>query len=302
MSDRERWIVYPLLFLALGVSLRDKITRSISDIDTIAGIEALQCRRLAIVDAEGRTLMRLGAARYQRDGAAHQFGAVDIYSSEGRKFAQLGPVMRCKALAVDDDDGKPLAVVGTVDFLRGDQPDHAGLIKTFGSDGTPHAQLGPVVECRQLHIVGQQSQSRVVSLASQLLSAEGQTPTERGVMTVNTPEGQPLVIIGAVDSGQSGFLTTQHANGKSQVLVRSALTGGAVSMFDGTSDLQLGFGHRPAASGIWAESRQANQTQWLLPLKRAEEPGNRPTRDDQPPRQKSKPAEDSPRDQAKPTP
>jgi hypothetical protein len=25
MSDRERWVVYPLLFLALGASLRDKL-------------------------------------------------------------------------------------------------------------------------------------------------------------------------------------------------------------------------------------------------------------------------------------
>src|SRR5690349_262869 len=28
MSDRDRWIVYPLLFLALGISLHDKIVPS----------------------------------------------------------------------------------------------------------------------------------------------------------------------------------------------------------------------------------------------------------------------------------
>jgi hypothetical protein len=37
MSDRERWIVYPLIFLALGVVLRDKLTRTIDRVEMIGG-------------------------------------------------------------------------------------------------------------------------------------------------------------------------------------------------------------------------------------------------------------------------
>ena len=37
MSDRERWIVYPLIFLTLGIALRDKITRTLDEMELIAG-------------------------------------------------------------------------------------------------------------------------------------------------------------------------------------------------------------------------------------------------------------------------
>ena len=37
MSDRERWIVYPLIFLALGVALRDKLTRTLNHVELIDG-------------------------------------------------------------------------------------------------------------------------------------------------------------------------------------------------------------------------------------------------------------------------
>ncbi len=30
MSNRERWVVYPLLFLSLGVALRDKVKTEIN--------------------------------------------------------------------------------------------------------------------------------------------------------------------------------------------------------------------------------------------------------------------------------
>ncbi|QDT70310.1 hypothetical protein MalM25_32560 [Planctomycetes bacterium MalM25] len=47
MNDRERWIVYPLLFLALGAALRDKLAKQTS-------AKQIVCERLYLVDAEGR--------------------------------------------------------------------------------------------------------------------------------------------------------------------------------------------------------------------------------------------------------
>jgi hypothetical protein len=59
MTERERWIVYPLLFLALGAGLRDKLfdqTRS----------KSIECQELTVTaeDRIGRpatTLARVGA-------------------------------------------------------------------------------------------------------------------------------------------------------------------------------------------------------------------------------------------------
>lgn len=47
MTDRERWIVYPLLFLALGAALRDKI-------DKQTQAKQIICEQLLLVDNEGR--------------------------------------------------------------------------------------------------------------------------------------------------------------------------------------------------------------------------------------------------------
>ncbi len=52
MSERERWIVYPLLFLALGAALRDKLAkRTLSD--------QLICKTLLVVDEQGQVLSQL---------------------------------------------------------------------------------------------------------------------------------------------------------------------------------------------------------------------------------------------------
>ena len=43
MTDRERWVVYPLLFLALGVSLRDKLGGQLTS-------KIISCQKLVIED------------------------------------------------------------------------------------------------------------------------------------------------------------------------------------------------------------------------------------------------------------
>ena len=66
MSERERWIVYPLLFLALGASLRDKMF----DMTTSRRIV---CQELVVAedDRSGREpvpLVTISAARPSPDG------------------------------------------------------------------------------------------------------------------------------------------------------------------------------------------------------------------------------------------
>jgi hypothetical protein len=52
MSTRERWTIYPLLFLALGAALRDKLTATVDS-------RFITCEDLEIVDHRGQLQMHL---------------------------------------------------------------------------------------------------------------------------------------------------------------------------------------------------------------------------------------------------
>ena len=60
MSERERWVVYPLLFLALGVALRDKLLHRIELLHHVESREIV-CRDLRIVGDQGRVFLRINA-------------------------------------------------------------------------------------------------------------------------------------------------------------------------------------------------------------------------------------------------
>jgi hypothetical protein len=72
MTERERWIVYPLLFLALGAALRDKL------IDRTT-TKSIVCQELSIVDEEStglqsqRTLARIGRAKPKSGGKSSAY-------------------------------------------------------------------------------------------------------------------------------------------------------------------------------------------------------------------------------------
>ncbi len=75
MTERERWVVYPLLFLALGASLRDKLVDR-----TVA--KSIVCQELTVVD-EGdgrepqRVLAKIGHTEATPDTPAIGFLAVN---------------------------------------------------------------------------------------------------------------------------------------------------------------------------------------------------------------------------------
>ncbi len=57
MSERERWIIYPLLFLALGAALRDKLINSTES-------QRVKCQGLMVYDSSGDISMVLGAEQF----------------------------------------------------------------------------------------------------------------------------------------------------------------------------------------------------------------------------------------------
>lgn len=57
MTERERWIVYPLLFLALGAALRDKIIKTTES-------QRIKCQGLCVFDSNDEPLLVLGAEQF----------------------------------------------------------------------------------------------------------------------------------------------------------------------------------------------------------------------------------------------
>jgi hypothetical protein len=121
MSTRERWIVYPLLFLTLGIVLRDKFVpqRSLRVVEL--EVENARCNRLE--------LDRLEAGRIDC-----QF--VKIAGPSGEDRVRMGVAGNdAGMLELCGRDGTRLLVAGADDSGR------AGLLETFAGKGIPLVQV-----------------------------------------------------------------------------------------------------------------------------------------------------------------
>ncbi|MGD0518140.1 MAG: hypothetical protein ABSA26_11455 [Thermoguttaceae bacterium] len=130
MSDRERWIVYPLVFLTLGIALRNQFlpTRRFGAVDLKAGEITAQkiicnelvirenalCNQLQFNEALGQHIRTLGLA----------------------ECAQLkAGQAECRAMLIVNADGKPVVLAGA------DKNTRSGLIQTMNSNGMPLVQI-----------------------------------------------------------------------------------------------------------------------------------------------------------------
>ncbi len=111
MSERERWIVYPLLFFALGASLRDKLLQRID-------AKEIYCESLRIVDQQDpqRLLAELSfrrAASSDPTQLADRVGRLRLIDSDGREVCELNSNLSVQRLAtkqllVVDPSGVPM--------------------------------------------------------------------------------------------------------------------------------------------------------------------------------------------------
>ena len=111
MSERERWIVYPLLFFALGAAIRDKLLQRVE-------AKEIYCESLRIVDQHqpGRILADLGLRRKQTHDhtqISDTIGRLRLYDSEGREVCELNNNLTVQRLAtkqllVVDPNGVPM--------------------------------------------------------------------------------------------------------------------------------------------------------------------------------------------------
>jgi hypothetical protein len=146
MSTRERWIVYPLLFLTLGIVMRDKIIPpKILQVQGIAA-EQIRCSQLQVDMA---LCNRLQAGAEIVEGTVKCEDLV-IIGPKGRPTVFLSTDPRtkggmitservqCGALAVIGPEGRPTVLVGTDPKARG------GLIETFSPGGVPQVRIPPI--------------------------------------------------------------------------------------------------------------------------------------------------------------
>jgi hypothetical protein len=126
MSDRERWIVYPLLFLTLGVALRNQFlpTKRFGAVDLKAGeltAQVIRCNTLEV-----------GRLRVREEGT---FQKNLIFQRAEGKFLRTGRaeshIAACSTWYVVDEKGKNLIVAGKNSHTR------SGFLQTFSSQGIP---------------------------------------------------------------------------------------------------------------------------------------------------------------------
>jgi hypothetical protein len=111
MSTRERWIVYPLLFLTLGIVMRDKIILPKSlQVQAIAA-EQIRCNQLQVDTA---LCSRLQAGDEIVEGT-----------------------VQCEKLAVRGPNGRPTVVIRTDPRTKG------GVVTTISPTGIPLICLQP---------------------------------------------------------------------------------------------------------------------------------------------------------------
>lgn len=97
MSERERWIVYPLLFFALGAALRDKFLQQVTTKELHCErvvADSIACDALGVFDPErrGEALVELGvgerAGEPGRTGS-ERLGVLILRDTQGKELCSV---------------------------------------------------------------------------------------------------------------------------------------------------------------------------------------------------------------------
>lgn len=113
MSERERWIVYPLVFFALGAALRDKFTQQVKTDSLHAG--QITCEKLVVMDSEkpDRPVAILTSNQPQRGSSSpDRFGVLVLFDSQGHElFGVANNILQVKDIACQTVQSEQVKVV-----------------------------------------------------------------------------------------------------------------------------------------------------------------------------------------------
>lgn len=107
MSTRERWTVYPLLFLAIGLALRAvAVPPERLDVDTLEAARVF-CGEIVVTNDEGTKLVHIG--RVKGGGG----GRIEISDHDGNESVALGtgPEGRDGAIEFFDAEGETIGLL-----------------------------------------------------------------------------------------------------------------------------------------------------------------------------------------------
>ena len=122
MTDRERWIVYPLLFFGLGMATfnRIEIDQLVKNVDSkTAEVERLRCKELQVTGKNGNVLVRIDADRDNGSGVietASATGTPQFVLTSNSNTAVLGMNDRGQLLRI------PTAVFRLLSALEKTKP------------------------------------------------------------------------------------------------------------------------------------------------------------------------------------
>ena len=206
MNERERWIVYPLLFFALGAALRDKFTQQVTTDVLHAG--KIACEELVVYDSEkpDRPVAMLSSNAPQGNAPnADRFGVLRLVDSEGKELCgvtnnqlQVSRIA-CNAVSILDPQN-PNRALALLTSATAKTPD--GASKRMGSllltDSEGVEQFGLLddrlsmrqIVCEGVAIVNPDNRGQVLAaLGSAAAKAEGDEPPQRfGVLALNNQQ------------------------------------------------------------------------------------------------------------------
>jgi hypothetical protein len=143
MSTRDRWTVYPLIFLALGAALRSKVTSTV-EVDTVTAcsieaaqqIKAVQMTAKSIVVSEDLQISGTdGKPRIRMGTTKANTGAIEIYGRDGNIVAALtvDPESDRATLRLQTAEGTPQVTLSS----DGD----GGILESYSKTGEPRVLI-----------------------------------------------------------------------------------------------------------------------------------------------------------------
>ncbi len=209
MTERERWIIYPLLFFALGASLRDKFLQHVTTKEVIAG--KVICEELIITDPKkpDRIVARLASETPAGDDEnSESFGLLVLFDSEGKELCGVtNNMLQVRQITADQIFGKLIGVVdpenpqislARLTSVTATAPDNS--TRRFGSvqlnDDTGAAVFGLVndqmqmrgISCQGIQITDPANPTRVLAVlgSATIQSEDSDLPTQSvGVLQLN---------------------------------------------------------------------------------------------------------------------
>ena len=221
MSERERWIVYPLLFFALGAALRDKFTHEVRTDRLRAG--QIVCEELLVADSENpeRVVAKLTSNSPQRNGPdTGRYGVFVLIDSEGKelcgvtnnelqvnRIACQNVISQAVTVVDPQNPAKPLAQLSGAPVASKDGSiRHVGRLVLTDSEGQEYFGLADdqlkmrQIICEGVTVIDPSNPGRTLAALGSL-AAKGSGPdgkTQRfGVLALNNQKfnrllGNPL--------------------------------------------------------------------------------------------------------------